>query len=146
MVKTSKLVAKIPKIARRPTIVQYTRKSGRLLSWMYYHVIWNRYGNSTSRRRSGCGVTPNSNRFLGPRNDQRRRKASTTNPPLHETPQRTFGKECVCRTLFFINGNMTVGPWKGSLIVRLAKNSAAKALTRNFKTDTSVYQLSRAKN
>ncbi|MEZ6137545.1 MAG: TfoX/Sxy family protein [Pirellulaceae bacterium] len=30
--------------------------------------------------------------------------------------KRMFGGLC-----FFINGNMTVGPWKGSLIVRLAK-------------------------
>ncbi len=31
--------------------------------------------------------------------------------------KRMFGGLC-----FFINGNMTVGPWKGSLIVRLAKD------------------------
>ncbi|MCA9198203.1 MAG: TfoX/Sxy family protein [Planctomycetales bacterium] len=30
--------------------------------------------------------------------------------------KKMFGGLC-----FFINGNMTVGPWKGSLIVRLAK-------------------------
>ncbi|MEZ6058995.1 MAG: TfoX/Sxy family protein [Planctomycetaceae bacterium] len=30
--------------------------------------------------------------------------------------KKMFGSLC-----FFINGNMTVGPWKGSLIVRLAK-------------------------
>ena len=30
--------------------------------------------------------------------------------------KKMFGGLC-----FFINGNMTVGPWKGSLIVRMAK-------------------------
>ncbi|WP_044250678.1 TfoX/Sxy family protein [Rhodopirellula sp. SWK7] len=37
------------------------------------------------------------------------------------TEQKMFGGVC-----FMINGNMCVGPWKGSLIVRLAKEDHEK--------------------
>lgn len=47
--------------------------------------------------------------------------------------KKMFGGLC-----FFINGNMTAGPWKGSLIVRLAKEDHEKNQRRPHATPMDI--------
>ena len=47
--------------------------------------------------------------------------------------KKMFGGLC-----FFINGNMTVGPWKGSLIVRMAKEDHDETQTRSHATPMDI--------